>query len=249
MGAEDILSLTPPAADKRVAYGHDPNQFVDLRLPKGKANGRCLVNIHGGFWRARYDLAHAGHICADLASRGWLTVNVEYRRVGNDGGGWLGSFSDLRSAVDLVLGSAKAWHYDSEKLVVMGHSAGGQLALALAAHDPRIKTAVSLAGVLDLKKAYELHLSNDAVVEFMGGTPEKVADHYAEASPYELRIKARQVVVHGTKDDVVPFSISEQYVRVKKGKERIDFVKLEGAGHYEVIDPRTPEWKRIAAAL
>jgi acetyl esterase/lipase len=249
MDAEDILSLVPPAADKRLAYGHDPNQFVDLRLPKGKSSGRCLVNIHGGFWRAKYDLAHAGHICADLATRGWLTVNVEYRRVGNEGGGWPASFSDLRSAVDLILGSAKTWHFEPEKLVVMGHSAGGQLALAMAAHDHRIKKAVSLAGVLDLKKAYELHLSNDAVVEFLGGTPELMADHFAEASPSQLHIEAQQLVVHGTQDDVVPFAISETYVRLKKAKERITPLWLEGAGHFDVIDPRTKVWKKIVAAL
>ncbi len=99
----------------------------------------------------------------------------------------------------------------------MGHSAGGQLALCLAAHEPSLRHAISLAGIVDLKKTYELHLSNDAVVEFLGGKPDAVPDHYGEADPMGIRIpQARQWLLHGSNDDTVPPEFSRDYVAQKK---------------------------------
>ena len=165
---DDILSLAPPPADQRFAYGSDPNQFIDLRLPsKPKTHASPLViNIHGGFWRAKYTLNHAGHLCAALTAKGLATANVEYRRVGNEGGAWPGTFADVRSAHQALRQRAASFRLDLNRVLVMGHSAGGQLALCLAAHEPSVKAVVSLAGVVDLRRAYELHLSNDAAVEF-----------------------------------------------------------------------------------
>src|SRR5579864_3163097 len=141
---DDILTLAPPPADARVAYGSDGNQFLDLRLPSAKtasAGPRPLVvNIHGGFWRARYDLDHAGHLCAALTAKGLATANLEYRRVGNAGGGWPGTFEDIRSAYQFLIQNAQKHNFDPQKIVMMGHSAGGQLALCLAAHEPRVMT-------------------------------------------------------------------------------------------------------------
>lgn len=248
MKNEDILSLPPPKADERMRYGSDRNQFFDVYRPANDKQ-RCAAMIHGGYWRAKYDLAHDGHLCKALADEGWTALNLEYRRVGNEGGGWPGTFSDLRTALQMIFGSAKKWQSDPKRTVILGHSAGGQLALALAGHDPKIQYVVSLAGIVDLHRAYELHLSNDAVVEFLGGTPEKVPEHYNEASPARLKITAQQLIVHGTKDDVAPFLLADEYVRLKKDRERIEFLRLEGSGHFEVIDPRTPEWKKIAAVM
>ena len=95
MSKDDILTLPSPPADARLRYGTDPNQFGDLRLPKGKGPFPIVVNIHGGYWRAKYDLAHAGHLCAALTAKGVATWNLEYRRVGNEGGGWPGTFEDI----------------------------------------------------------------------------------------------------------------------------------------------------------
>ena len=142
---DDIFDSRPPRADARLAYGSDPNQFLDLRLPsKDKAPYPLVINIHGGFWRARYNLDHAGHLCAALAAQGVATANLEYRRVGNDGGGWPGTFSDIRSAYHFLLQNSQTYNLDSKRIVVMGHSAGGQLALCLAAHEPSV-TRVILA--------------------------------------------------------------------------------------------------------
>src|SRR5258707_15594657 len=105
------------------------------------------MNIHGGFWRAAYDFTHAGHLCAGLAEAGFATYNVEYRRLGNPGGGWPGSFEDVRNAYGYLRQHAHELNFDPNRILVMGHSAGGQLALCLAGHEPTITRAVSLAGV------------------------------------------------------------------------------------------------------
>jgi len=250
MISDDILTLPPPKADARVPYGNDPNQFLDLRLPKTKGPHPLAINIHGGYWRAKYDLAHAGHFCAALTAKGIATANLEYRRVGNVGGGWPGTFSDIRAAYQFLLQNAKQYEFDTRRVVVMGHSAGGQLALCLAAHEPGVRATISLAGVVDLQRAYQLHLSNDAVVEFLGGTPAEVTDHYREADPMKLTITARQWLVHGTEDDVVPPPFSRDYVAAKqKAKEDVRLVEISGAGHFEVIDPRSEAWKRVQGVV
>jgi acetyl esterase/lipase len=248
---DDILTLAPPPADSRVAYGSDPNQFADLRLPKAKGPHPTVINIHGGFWRAKYNLDHAGHLCAALTSKGIATANLEYRRVGNEGGAWPNTFADIRSAYNFLLQNLHHHNLDPHKFLVMGHSAGGQLALCLAAHEPTVTRVVSLAGVVDLERAYQLHLSNDAVVEFLRGTPEEVPDHYREADPMRLSIpRARQWLIHGDKDDVVPSVFSRDYVAAKQkrgGKEKEDLHLLEipAAGHFDLIDPRSKAWGQI----
>jgi acetyl esterase/lipase len=244
--SDDILSLTPPSADARVAYGGDANQFVDLRVPKGKGPRGLVIAIHGGFWRAKYDLGYMGHLCAALTAKGIATANLEYRRVGNSGGGWPGTFADVRTGFQFLLQSSQKYEFDARHVVVIGHSAGGQLGLCLAAHESGVKAVISLAGVVDLQRAYTSHLSNDAVVEFLGGTPAEVADHYREADPMKLAVAARQWLVHGAEDDVVPPAFSRDYVGAKqKMKEDARLVEIAGAGHFEVVDPRSGAWKDV----
>jgi acetyl esterase/lipase len=253
--SDDILSLAPPPADARLTYGSDPNQFLDLRLPSSKEKRPSpyplIINIHGGYWRAKYNLDHAGHLCAALTAKGLATANLEYRRVGNEGGGWPGTFADIRSAYQFLVQNAQRHNLDPGRIVVMGHSAGGQLALCLAAHEASVTRVVSLAGVVDLRRAYELHLSNDAVVEFLHGTPTEVPDHYREADPMQLSIPAaRQWLVHGSADDTVPADFSLDYVSRKqklsgKEKEDVHLLEISGAGHFDVIDPHSQAWKQI----
>jgi acetyl esterase/lipase len=253
--SDDILTLAPPPADARLAYGPDPNQFLDLRLPSARERSKqpypLVINIHGGFWRAKYNLEHAGHLCAALAAKGVATANLEFRRVGNEGGSWPGTFADIRSGYRFLLQNAVPHNLDRRRIVVMGHSAGGQLALCLAAHEAGVNRVVSLAGVVDLQRAYQLHLSNDAVVEFLRGTPVEVPDHYHEADPTELSIPgARQWLIHGSADDVVLPGFSRHYVAIKqkrtdKQKEDVHLLEIPGSGHYDVIDPRSQAWKQI----
>jgi acetyl esterase/lipase len=251
--SDDILTLTPPPADARISYGSDPNQFFDLRSPKDKSTGPSplVINIHGGYWRARYNLDHAGHLCAALTAKGFVTANLEYRRVGNEGGAWPATFTDVRAAYNFLVQNARQHNIDRDKIVVMGHSAGGQLALCLAAHEPGVTRVVSLAGVVDLQRAYQLHLSNDAVVEFLGGTPVSVPDHYREADPMRISIrKARQWLIHGSADDTVPPEFSRDYVATKRKrtgpqKEDAHLLAIDGAGHFDLIDPRSSAWKQV----
>jgi acetyl esterase/lipase len=247
MSSEDILTLAPPPADARLPYGSDPNQFGELRVPKGEGPFPIAMNIHGGFWRAKYDLAHAGHLCTALTTKGVATFNLEYRRVGNKGGGWPATFEDIAAGFRFLPQIAGKYKLDAAKIVVMGHSAGGQLALCLAAHEPKVKSAISLAGVVDLQQAWEQHLSNDAVVEFLGGKPKDVPEHYHEADPMQLSIpKAEQWLVYGLKDDTVPPIFSRNYVQQKQGKgENAHLLEISLAGHYELIDPHSVAWPKI----
>jgi acetyl esterase/lipase len=247
LSAEDILSKPQPAPDARIAYGADANQFLEVRLPRARPPHAALMNIHGGYWRAQYDLAHAGHLCDALRTAGLATFNFEYRRLGNIGGGWPGTFEDIRSAYRFLQQEHARFQIDLDKFIVMGHSAGGQLALCLAAHEPSIQRVISLAGVVDLKKGYSQHLSFDAVKEFLGGKPDAVPDHYREADPMELKIpRARQWLFHGTQDEIVPPEFSRDYVAQKKqAGETVQLVEIRRAGHFDLIDPAADAFKQV----
>lgn len=244
--SDDILSLPVPKADVREPYGEDANQFMDLRLPESPSPHALAIVIHGGYWREKYDLEYAGHLCAALTGKGIVTANFEYRRVGNIGGGWPGTFADVRAAYQCLMQNAGRYNFDLKRVAVIGHSAGAQLALCLAAHEAAIKSVISLAGVVDLQQAYWLHLSNDAVVEFLGGTPSAAEDHYRDADPMKLRIGIRQWILHGAMDVDVPPSLSRGYMAIKtKAREDVQLLEIAGAGHFDLVDPRSAAWKEV----
>ncbi len=265
MTREDILTLPAPPADARIAYGRDPQQFGDLRLPAtGVGPHPVVVLLHGGYWRARYDLAYFGHAAADLTARGSATWNLEYRRGGKPGGGWSGTFLDGAAGMDHLRALAASHPLDLDRVVVLGHSAGGHLALWLAAR-PRIalesaiytpdpllpKAVVSLAGVLDLRQASARHLSNDAAHELLGGLPERYPERYAAASPAELLpLGVPAILIHGTADDSVPYALSHDYAdQARVVGDEVELVTLPGVGHFEVVDPRAPEWQVVVQAV
>ena len=249
MASDDILNKTPSPADKRIAYGGDPNQFGDLRLPQGKGPFPVIVNIHGGFWRAAYDLTHAGHLCTALTAKGFATWNLEYRRVGDRGGGWPGSLEDIALAYRFIRQNGGLYSLNVETCLIMGHSAGGQLALCLAAHEPTIRSVVGLAAISNVRDAWQRHLSNDAVVEFLGGRPNEVPEHYKESDPLELSIdKATQWLIHGLADDIVPPEYSKQYVKHKHG-EKVHLLEIANADHFALIDPGSAAWPKIEATI
>lgn len=258
--SDDILSLPPPAADARLRYGQSKFHFGDLRLPTGAGPHPVVVGIHGGFWRARYDLTHFGHACAALTAAGIATWNIEYRRIGNIGGGWPNTLLDVARATDHLRTLAKTYRLDLSRVATLGHSAGGHLALWVAAHrhlptgnplhtpNPLLlRAAVSLAGVVDLRRAWELRLSNNVVKQLIGGPPEKYPDRYAAASPIELLpIHIRQVLIHGDQDDTVPIEISRRYRdAARREGDNVNLVELPDAGHFELIDPRSREWPTV----
>ena len=259
-----MLETPAPTADARLPYGPITHQFGDLRLPPGPGPHPVVVMVHGGFWRARYDLEHVGHLCADLAHKGWATWSLEYRRVGHPDGGWTGTFEDVARGTDHLRTLAERFPLDLKRVVFMGHSAGGHLALWLAGRgrigagkplhtaSPFVpRGVVSLAGVVDLERAHALHLGNGIVESLLGGTPAQVPERYRLASPAALLpLGVPQVLLHGTKDDTVPASLSEAYQKRAQGLgDKVRYVPLEGAGHFELIDPRAQEWARVVEAV
>jgi acetyl esterase/lipase len=260
----DILGTPPPPATKRIAYGTDRFQFGEIRLPTGSGPFPVVVNIHGGFWRSQYSLDHAGHLCAALADAGIATWNIEYRRLGNPGGGWMGTFEDVGKAMDTLRTLAATYPLDLNRTAVMGHSAGGHLALWVVArhtfsadhpfYSPdafAFQGVVALAPVADLAMAWQLRLSNTVVADLMGGSPVSHPDRYATRSPIELLpLGIPQILVHGVRDDIVPIAIAERYVEAARAKgDDCKLERLPTAGHFEVIDPTTPEWRVVLQAV
>jgi acetyl esterase/lipase len=242
--SSEIIETPPPPEDHRVSYGADPFQFCDLRIPHTEGPHPVAVMIHGGFWRSLYGLKYFGHICAALTSAGVATWNIEYRRLGNPGGGWPGTFDDVANAADHVRAVADDFNLDPTRIIAIGHSAGGHLALWLATRKKRLRGVISLAGVVDLRRAWELRLSNTVVADLLGGGPNEVPDRYRFASPIEhLPLGIPQKLFHGTSDTSVPYEISERYVHTAQLRgDDVELITLENAGHFELVDPRTNEF-------
>jgi acetyl esterase/lipase len=240
----DLLSLPPVGADERIAYGAEPNQFFDLWQPQedGKALRGAIVMIHGGFWRARYDLTHASHACAALVRAGLAVANLEYRRVGDSGGGRPNTFEDVVDGF-----TAACAHFDkSARVVLLGHSAGGHLALRLAGEKYAMRGVVALAPVACLDLAYELHLSNDAVSEFLGSGQEQAPGVYEAACPSRHALKTPAIVVHGALDETVPVSLSRCFLeRRAADRENLRLVEIAGAEHMDLVDPESAAWATV----
>ena len=219
---------------KHIPYGGDASQFFELWHPEQAVAG-FAVFVHGGFWRAKYDLSHAKPFCSALAARGIITANLEYRRVGEPSGGWPGTFEDV------VAGLNTASEHLGRSPVVVGHSAGGHLALRLASESVPLKAVVALAPVANLRLAYELNLSNGAVVEFLGGTPEAMPSRYDEACASSHAVSARRFIVHGTKDEDVPIDIARAFLLARQNDpERPSLLEIPNIGHMDLIDPESP---------
>jgi acetyl esterase/lipase len=234
--SHDILSdPPPPAAQARLTYGPEPLQFGDLLVPPGSGSHPLAIMIHGGFWKANVNLIHLGHICSALRELGVATWNVEYRRVGDPGGGWPGSYEDVAAAVDFARDLAEV---DPTRVVLVGHSAGGHLALLTAAQ-ARLPV-VAIAAVTDL---VEWPTAQSAA--FLGDAAP------ADASPLRaLPIGIPQVLVHGTNDDVVPYWLSETYVKAAREKgDDAALLSLEGTGHFEPVDPSASVFRKVLEAI
>jgi acetyl esterase/lipase len=246
-----VLTEPPPAdADARVVYGPEPLQFGDLRLPAGAGPHPVVMMIHGGYWQAIYNLTHAGHLCVDLAAHGIATWNVEYRRIGDPGGGWPGALDDVAQALDHLSLLAEEYPLDLRRVVVMGHSAGGHLALLVARRALlSLRAAVSLSGVVDLRDTDRQGDDNGLITRMLGARPETAPDLWDEASPSaHLPLGFSYVLACGTED--IHWAPNESFAeQAREAGDDVELLPLTGAGHFELVDPVSPEWAVIRAKL
>lgn len=251
-----VLTRPAPAPDVTVAYGDHPDQVADLRRPTRSGPPRPLVVVvHGGFWRAEYDRAHTGPLAAGLAGLGYPVAQVEYRRTGQPGGGWPGTLTDVRDAVAVLptlAARALPGRVAPGPPLLVGHSAGGQLALYVAATAPATVAGVlALAPVADLVAAYRRDLDDGAVAALLGGGPAEVPDRYASADPsISVPRQTRTVVVHGSFDRQVPIELSRRFVTIAQGAgAATTLIELTECEHFGLIDPLSPAWPHVARAL
>jgi acetyl esterase/lipase len=240
----------PPDADMRASYGPEPLQFGDLRVPAGRGPHPLVIVVHGGYWQAIYNLIHAGHLCVDLAQHGIATWNIEYRRIGDPGGGWPATGEDVLRAIDHVRALAPEHGLDLERVAITGHSAGGQLAVWASLHAAlRLRGVVSIAGVVDMHALAELGDDHGLITRLLGGGPDEVPERWEEASPRRhLPWPVRTVLVCGTADVHWSPNESTAAAAVAAGGD-VELVPLHGAGHFEPVDPLAPEWTVVRAKL
>lgn len=236
----------------RVAYGTEAEQFGELTIPE-RVTGPCpcVILIHGGFWKAPYGLDLMRPLAADLCELGVTVWNLEYRRVGHPGGGYPGTLADIAAGVDRVVGIDD--RLDHERVVVVGHSAGGHLALWSACRHllrnadvgarPLVRpiAAVGLAAVTDLRRSARDGLGAQATQAFLGGEPSDVPDAYRVAQPVLGVVPT--LLVTGDNDDDVPDGYSRDQA------DRLDVYVVDGEDHFDVIDPTSRSWRVARAAI
>lgn len=225
-GPQQVNRLPSSPADHRIHYGSDPLQFGELRLPHSSGRHPVAVVIHGGCWKSRHgdliaDLQNTAPLSSALTSLGIATWNIEYRQTDNPGGGWTGTFEDVANAIDYLRVLAKAYPLDLNRVVVVGHSAGGHLGTWAAARhrlskasplfskEPlRVVGVVNLAGLTDLESILPIQsqlCGAPVITNLIGGSPSEVPERYRQASPSNLLpIRVKQVLITGAQDTVVP---------------------------------------------
>jgi acetyl esterase/lipase len=231
-----------------VRYGDHPEQFAELTRPDGDDPLPVAVIIHGGFWRAKWDLVLGRPLADSLRAQGWAAWNIEYRRVGN-GGGYPETLDDVAAAIDALADVAATARLDLHRVVTIGHSAGGHLAAwAATRQDPlvRVSGVVAQAGVLDLRQAAQDRLGDGACEAFLDGLPATVPDRYVDASPIEhLPLGVPILCVHGQADAVVPVSQSERFVAAACAAGDDAELALVDGDHFVVIDPSSDAWRAV----
>jgi acetyl esterase/lipase len=276
MAPSSILDRTPPRADARLPYGQLRLQFGDLWLPNSghPPAGRrwpLLVFLHGGWWRAEYSLDYAGFLCQAMRAEGVAVWSLEYRRVGDSGGGWPGTMQDVAAGMDHVVQLAEAYPIDTSRVIAAGHSAGGQLAFWLAGrhHIPHASVLAEpqpkfgLLGVAALAGAVDLRLTIDlggffafangapAVRALMGGGPKQVPERYSAADPGELLpLGVPQILVQGSDDDQIPPTLPSRWAQnaMRQG-DQVEVKIVPQADHFDVVDPESRAWPESRDAL
>jgi len=249
--------------DHVVRYGSHPEQIADVRLARRRPSRAVVLLVHGGFWRQEYDRHHADPVAAALTDEGMTVASVEYRRLGGSGG-WPATFDDIAAAVDTLPVLVPPTTHDAQRVVLLGHSAGGHLVLWAAGRHhlpatsgwhlpepPALQGIVALAPVADLAMADRFGLDDDAVAELLDGHLIERPERYAQCDPSTpLPPAARTVIVHGSEDRHVPIALSHRYVEsVLAAGADVTLDVITGGEHFAVIEPGSAAWPRVLAAL
>jgi len=259
--AADVVALPRPPADEVVRYGPDGLQWGELRLPDRPGAHPLALVLHGGCWLAEYDLGYMSGLAAALAEAGVATLSLEYRRVGDEGGGWPGTFADVAAAADHVRAIAGEHDLDLDRVVAVGHSAGGHLAIWLAARrrlavddplrgpDPLpLAGVVALAGIPDLAAYAAPEGCGSAVPALLGGEPAELPGRLLRVSPIERApLGVRQILVIGGRDTIVPAEQARRYAG-RAGAE-VEIREVEPAGHFELVVPSGAAWPIVKDAV
>ena len=243
--------MSPLPEARKHRYGPARSNFAELYLPDAPGPHPVAVVIHGGFWKAHFSLKLMRDVCADLAERGWAAWNLEYRRLGlGNGGGYPTTCEDVAAGIDHLadLGAIDRPHaieLDLTRVVAIGHSAGGHLALWAATREsPRVPLTkvAGQAALTDLVRGAELGLSRGVIRRFLG-------DHPLEAaSPIErVPLGIPVLLTHGAEDDVVPPELSERFAdRAREAGDEVALRVFEGGDHMGHIVPGNPMWEAVA---
>ncbi len=264
MSASDVVALPQPEPDHRLPYGDDPLQFGELRVPEGEGPFPVVIVIHGGCWLAQYDLGYMSAFADALTAAGVATWSIEYRRVGDVGGGWPGTFQDVGDAADFLLEIALDYELNLDRVAAVGHSAGGHLALWLAGRkwldveDPlrgegplALNGVVALAGIPDLAAYAAPEGCGAAVSGLLGGEPDEVPDRVQRASPIAMvPFGVTQTLVIGEHDSIVPKSQAEGFIdAARQLGDTVAVSTILGAGHFELVDPSHEGFEIIRGAV
>jgi acetyl esterase/lipase len=268
MTPQDLQALPSQAPDLRITYGEDSTQYGELRLPSGPGPHPVVVLIHGGCFKAAYATARDLAPMADaLKAIGIASWNIEYRRLGEPGGGWPGTYVDVGRAIDFLRTLAGPHALDLGRVVLVGHSAGGNLAMWAAARsrvpmgsalyktDPLpVSGVLDLAGPVDLTaniQGYEGLCRDTVITTLLGGTPATVPERYAQASPIKLLpLRVPQVIIIGEHEDFLPHQIAEAYVReAARAGDSVRLVVIPRVGHFEIANPQGSTWTQVESAI
>ena len=246
----DLLERPRPAPDRTIAYGADALQVVDLWLPKGAGPHPVVLMLHGGCWKTEIaDRTIMNWIADDLRKRGIAVWNADYRGVDRTGGGYPGTYQDVRAAANRLAREGGALGLRTHRLVAIGHSAGGHLALWLGNVDPRIDVAISQGGLPDLEFSSNTvgHGCGTDGARAMAGTPPR----YIETSPIAMTPgQARQVQVNTGDDRIAPPAYAEAYRKALAAKDvTVTNVTVPGEGHVELIAPESKAWKATVKVI
>jgi len=243
-----------------IPYGPAEGQVGELHRPQRVAPPVVCL-LHGGFWRLPYGREQWAAMIEDLVARGFAVWNLGYRRLGEDGGGWPGTLEDVDQGIQhLATLAADGVDLALDRVTVVGHSAGGHLALWAAARQQhagavegrvRIARVVGLAPVADLERAHVLRLGDGAVEALLGGTPARVPTRLRAASPMAaLPLGVPQLLIHGLDDDTVPVALSRGYANTaREAGDEVELIELARTGHMDFLDPASAAHGALCQAL